>query len=142
MIAAVVIDTNAYSGFRRGLPACVEVFACVPRLIVPLVVIAELLAGFAGGKKADKNRAEFTTFLASSRVTLQCPDKRTAEIYAQVFQQLRRDGRPIPTNDLWVAACAMQASAPVITLDTHFRFVSHLRSASNLTELFVTKSPG
>ena len=135
MIAAAVIDTNVYSGFRRGLPECVEVFTSVPRLIVPLVVIAELLAGFAGGKKAEKNRAELTTFLASSRVSLQCPDRRTAEIYAQVFQQLRRDGHPIPTNDLWVAACAIQASAPVITLDTHFRFVGNLRPASNLAEL-------
>src|SRR4249919_3548028 len=104
MIAAVAIDTNAYSGFRRGLPEMVEVISRVPR-----VVIAELLAGFAGGRKAERNRTDLTTFLASPRVSLALPDRHTADVYALVFQQLRHDGHPIPTNDIWVAAAALQA---------------------------------
>jgi tRNA(fMet)-specific endonuclease VapC len=135
MIAAVAIDTNAYSGFRRGNADLVEAFSRVPRLIVPLVVIAELLAGFAGGKKAERNRTELASFLASPRVSLALPDRHTAEGYAAVYQQLRRDGRPIPTNDIWVAAAALQASVPLITLDAHYRFVTNLRSASGLSQL-------
>jgi tRNA(fMet)-specific endonuclease VapC len=138
MIAAVAIDTNAYSGFRRGTPELVEVFGRVPRLIVPLVVIAELLAGFAGGKKAQRNRAELGTFLSSPRVALALPDRQTAEGYAEIYQQLRRDGRPIPTNDIWVAAAALQATVPLITLDAHYRFVTNLRSASGLSQLLGT----
>jgi predicted nucleic acid-binding protein len=137
MIAAVAIDTNAYSGFRRGHPALVEVFSRVPRLIVPLVVIAELLAGFAGGKKALRNRAELASFTASPRVSLALPERQTAEAYAAVYQQLRRDGHPIPTNDIWVAAAALQASVPLITLDAHYRFVANLRPASSLGELSI-----
>ena len=135
MIAAVAIDTNAYSGFRNGQPELVEVFQRVPRLIVPLVVIAELLAGFAGGKKAQRNRADLSTFTASPRVSLALPDRQTAETYAAVYQQLRRDGRPIPTNDIWVAAAALQAAVPLITLDAHYRHVAHLRPAACLRQL-------
>jgi predicted nucleic acid-binding protein len=135
MIAAVAIDTNAYSAFRRGLPQVVEVFARVPRLIVPLVVLAELLAGFAGGKQAQRNRTELARFLASARVSLALPDRQTAEHYAAVFQRLREAGRPIPTNDIWVAATALHAAVPLITLDQHFGFVAGLRSASSLKQL-------
>jgi len=135
MIAAVAIDTNAYSGFRRGLPEMVEVFSRVPRLIVPLVVVAELLAGFAGGRKAERNRTDLTTFLASPRVSLALPDRHTADAYALVFQQLRHDGHPVPTNDIWVAAAALQASVPLITRDRHFHFIAKLRQASSLSEL-------
>jgi predicted nucleic acid-binding protein len=135
MIAAVAIDTNAYSGFRRGNPELVELFSRVPRLIVPLVVIAELLAGFAGGKRAQRNRADLAMFTSSPRVSLALPDRQTAETYAAVYQQLRRDGRPIPTNDIWVAAAAIQASVPLVTLDAHYRFVANLRAASSLDPL-------
>lgn len=138
MIAAVAIDTNAYSGFRRGNPDLVEAFSRVPRLIVPLAVIAELLAGFAGSKKAQQNRSELATFMTAPRVSLALPDRQTAEAYAAVYQQLRRDGRPIPTNDIWVAAAALQASVPLITLDAHFRFVTDLRSAAGLSQLLGT----
>jgi len=135
VIAAVAIDTNAYSAFRRGLPDMVEVFSRVPRVIVPLVVLAELLAGFAGGKQSDRNRTDLARFLASPRVSLALPDRHTAESYASVFQELRKAGKPIPTNDIWVAATAIQAAIPLITLDSHFRSVVKLRSASSLTEL-------
>ncbi len=135
MIAAIAIDTNAYSAFHRGLPDIVEVFARVPRIIIPLVVLAELLAGFAGGKRAERNRTELARFLASPRVSLALPDRQTAETYAWVFQHLRQTGHPIPTNDIWVAATALHAAVPLVTLDRHFRFVAKLRSAASLPEL-------
>jgi predicted nucleic acid-binding protein len=113
----------------------VEAFSRVLRLIVPLAVIAELLAGFVGGKKAERHRHDLATFLASPRVSLALPDRQTAEGYAAVYQQLRRDGRPIPTNDIWVAAAALQASVPLITLDVHYQFVANLRCASGLSRL-------
>jgi tRNA(fMet)-specific endonuclease VapC len=132
MIAAVAIDTNAYTGFRRGLPSMVEVFTSVPRIILPLIVIAELLAGFAIGKKAKQNRDDLDLLLSSSRVSVALPDHQTAETYAKIYQQLRRHGHPIPTNDLWIAAVVMQLSIPLITLDRHFSYVSGIRVASDL----------
>ncbi len=135
MIAAVVIDTNAYSMFRRGVPEVVDVFIHVPRLIVPLVVLSELLAGFAGGSRVERNRTELAMFTASPRVSLMLPDRETAEAYAGVFNQLRRDGHPIPTNDIWVAATSLQLSVPLISLDKHFRFVHGLRVSADMDTL-------
>ena len=135
MIAAVAIDTNAYSAFRRGLPSMVEVFSRVPRIVVPLAVLAELLAGAAVGRLAERNRTDLAKLLASPRVSLALPDRQTAENYATVFQQLRTAGHPIPTNDIWIAATAIQDAIPLITLDSRFRFVASLRSASGLAEL-------
>jgi tRNA(fMet)-specific endonuclease VapC len=140
MIAAVAIDTNAYTGFRSGMPSMVEVFTSVPRLIIPLIVIAELLAGFTVGKKAERNRDDLGTLLASSRVSIAMPDRRTAEAYAHIYQQLRRQGHPIPTNDMWIAATVMQVSVPLITLDQHFNFVSGIRASSSLSTFLLSPS--
>ena len=113
----------------------VEVFSRVPRIVVPLAVLAELLAGAAVGRLAERNRTDLAKLLASPRVSLALPDRQTAENYATVFQQLRTAGHPIPTNDIWIAATAIQDAIPLITLDSRFRFVASLRSASGLAEL-------
>ncbi len=135
MIAAVVIDTNAYSGFKRGLVPMVDVFRHVPRIVVPLVVAAELLAGFEAGTRAARNRQEFSAFLASRRVVLDRPDLGTAEAYARVYGRLRKIGTPIPTNDLWVAATAIRLELPLVTLDAHFGQVEGLSAAASLEGL-------
>jgi|APFre7841882724_1041349.scaffolds.fasta_scaffold11261_3 predicted nucleic acid-binding protein len=135
MIAAVAIDTNAYSGFRRGLAPMVAVLRHVPRIVVPLVVAAELLAGFEAGARAARNREEFSTFLGSRRVVLDQPDLGTAEAYARVYAGLRKRGTPIPTNDLWVAATAIRLKLPLVTLDGHFAKVEGLRVAASLEAL-------
>ena len=135
MIAAVALDTNAYSGFRKGDPDLVDVISRVPRLILPLVVLAELLAGFAVGRKSVQNRTELAVFLASSRVTILTPDRETAEAYARVFLQLRTDGQPIPTNDMWIAAACLQHQIPLVSLDSHFGHVAGLRCARGLAGL-------
>ena len=135
MIAAVALDTNAYSGFRKGDADLVEVVSRVPRLMLPLVVLAELLAGFAGGRKSVHNRTELAMFMASPRVSILPPDRETAEVYARVFQQLRTDARPIPTNDIWIAAACIQHQLPLVSLDSYFAHVAGLRSARGLTEL-------
>lgn len=141
MIAAVVIDTNAYSGFRRGLAPMVAVFRHVPRIVVPLVVAAELLSGFEAGARAARNRAEFSVFLGSRRVALDQPDLATAEAYANVYAGLRKRGTPIPTNDLWVAATAMRLDLPLVTLDAHFGQVHGLRVAASLEPLLGQTAP-
>jgi predicted nucleic acid-binding protein len=135
VIAAVAIDTNAYSGFRRGLEPMVEVFRHAPRIVVPLVVAAELLSGFQAGIRADRNRDEFSAFLGSRRVVLDQPDLGTAEAYARVYAGLRKKGTPIPTNDLWVAATALRLQLPLVTLDAHFGHVQGLKVAASLDAL-------
>ena len=123
---ALVIDTNVYSGFMRGQPGAVKALRSAHEIHLPLIVLAELLAGFAAGKRARKHRDELTRFMSSPRVHLLKPDEKTAYQYADVFAALRGKGTPIPTNDLWIAALARQHRLPLLTYDTHFAAVPGL----------------
>lgn len=119
-MTALVIDTNAYSGFMRGEQRAVAALRAAHEIHLPLIVLAELLAGFAAGSRPQKNRDELARFMASPRVHLMKPDEKTAQHYADVFVALRRLGVPIPTNDLWIAALARQHRLPLLSFDAHF----------------------
>ncbi|WP_031388650.1 type II toxin-antitoxin system VapC family toxin [Desulfonatronum thiodismutans] len=122
----VLIDTNAYTAFKRGLPEVVEVIGRAKAIRVSVIVLAELLAGFHFGNQEQHNRMELNDFLTSPRVACVPVDKETTEHYARIYRQLREDGKPIPTNDLWIAATAMQHGWPVLTQDRHFAFIRNL----------------
>jgi tRNA(fMet)-specific endonuclease VapC len=125
-LTALVIDTNVYSGFRRGLPSVVQALRSAQEIHLPLIVLAELLAGFAAGTRAGQNRDELAQFMASPRVHLLKPDEKTAHHYADVYAALRKNGAPIPSNDLWIAALARQHRLPLFSLDAHFAAVPGL----------------
>lgn len=125
-MTAVVIDTNAYSGFLRGDAKAVNVLRTAHEIHLPLIVLAELLAGFTAGTRLKKNREELARFMASPRVHMLKPDEKTAQHYADVYAALRAQGTPIPTNDLWIAALARQHRMPLLTFDVHFSAVPGL----------------
>ena len=125
-MSALVIDTNAYSGFMRGEQRAVRALRAAHEIHLPLIVLAELLAGFAAGARPQKNRDELAHFMASPRVHLLKPDEKTAQHYADVFIGLRKQGTPIPTNDLWIAALARQHRLPLLSFDAHFGSVPGL----------------
>jgi tRNA(fMet)-specific endonuclease VapC len=125
-VTAVVIDTNAYSGFLRGDAKAVKVLRTAHEIHLPLIVLAELLAGFTAGIRLKKNREELARFMASPRAHLLRPDEKTAQHYADVYAALRAQGTPIPTNDLWIAALARQHRMPLLTFDAHFSAVPGL----------------
>ena len=125
-MSALVVDTNAYSAFLRGLAPAVDAIAAADEVHVPLIVLAELLAGFALGSRPDANRARFERFMASHRAVLMKPDEKTARHYADIYSDLRALGRPIPTNDLWIAALVRQFRIPLLTYDRHFSAVPGL----------------
>ena len=122
-MTALVVDTNAYSGFMRGEPRAVRVLRTAHEIHLPLIVLAELLAGFAAGSRPQKNGEELARFMASPRVHLMKPDEKTARHYADVFVALRKLGIPIPTNDLWIAALVRQHRLPLLSFDAHFSAV-------------------
>jgi predicted nucleic acid-binding protein len=126
----VMLDTNAYVAFKRGDAGAVEIVRLADRLGVPVVVLGELLAGFAGGRREAENRLQLTDFLAGSRVTVAPVGERTADYYARAFQSLRRRGRPIPTNDLWIAATAQEQGYSLFSYDEHFQAVEGLLTGS------------
>jgi predicted nucleic acid-binding protein len=125
-VSAIALDTNAYSGFLRGLPAAVKALRTAREIHLPLFVLGELLAGFAAGTRPRQNREELAQFMASPRVSLLVPDERTARHYGDIFAALRAAGTPIPTNDLWIAALARQHRISLLSFDTHFAVVPGL----------------
>jgi tRNA(fMet)-specific endonuclease VapC len=122
----VALDTSAVSHFMRGKDRYVQVVKTATRLYLPLFVLAELRAGFAAGKRQSGNAANLQRFLNTERVDVLLPDEGTAKEYAQLFVQLRKQGTPIPTNDLWIAALVLQHGLILCTADSHFRHLPQL----------------
>ena len=123
----ILIDTNAYAAFKRGDEEAIAILRHAPHIAVSTVVLGELLSGFACGDRNAENRAELAEFLRSPRVAIYGATQETADHYATVFAALRKKGRPIPTNDLWIAATAFEHGLAVYTLDQHFEEVENLQ---------------
>ena len=93
---------------------------------MPFVVLGELRAGFLKGSRSKVNEAELANFLASAHVAVATASDATSRVYASVFDSLRRRRKPIPANDLWVAACAIEQRAALFSFDSHFAGVEGL----------------
>jgi predicted nucleic acid-binding protein len=130
----IALDTNAYSAFKRGDAAVLEVLQTADEIGVSVVVLGELAAGFAVGGQAERNRHELERFLDSRRVQVLAIDADTVGYYAAIYTRLRRKGCPIPTNDLWIAAVAMQHGQRLLTLDRHFEAVDGLLTGQALDD--------
>ena len=131
---SIVVDTSAYVAFKRGDGNIVEVLQTCPDLLLCATVLGELLAGFAAGTREARNREELGLFMQSPRVRTVVCGETTADNYALVFAALRRKGRPIPTNDLWIAASALEHGAGLLTLDSHFAEIDGLRRGQRLAD--------
>ena len=129
---AILLDTNAYTAFMLGAAEVVDVVAHADRLYLNSIVLGELLGGFAAGTREPTNRAELARFLASPRVEVLPITADTADSYALIYAGLRRKGHPIPTNDLWIAASAMEHGAALLTRDAHFSHIDGLRCGQRL----------
>lgn len=93
---------------------------------VPTVVLGELEAGFRQGRHARRNLDELEQFLAHRVVNALAVDREVAWIYGEIVTALRGKGSPIPTNDVWIAACAARSGATLLTYDAHFRAVDRI----------------
>lgn len=116
----IVLDTSAYSAFLRGHEAVAAVLQETDEISLTPIVLGELYAGFLMGKQEKRNRSVLREFLASPRVRIRDLDEETAERYASIFLYLRERGTPIPTNDIWIAATAMQYGLKIVTTDEHY----------------------
>lgn len=131
----ILLDTNAYVAFKNGRDDAVELIRLAENIGISVVVLGELLAGFIIGGREARNRRELNDFLSSPRVSLFIIDDETTDFYAHIFQQLRKDGSPIPTNDLWIAATALQHGCAVFTYDKHFLAVNNLITCQTPTDI-------
>ena len=122
----IILDTSAYSLFIRGSTAATTVIQEADQIIFNPVVLGELYAGFIKGGGLQSNRAKLKAFLSSHRVMVVDIDGETAEMYALIHNDLRRAGTPIPSNDIWIAASAMQHGLRLVTMDAHFDKVTQV----------------
>ncbi len=121
----LALDTNAYSDWQRGVRW--DQAVKLARLVwLPFVVVAELRSGFEAGTQAKKNALILDEFLTSDAVRILYPDETTLTVYAKIFAQLRNQGTPIPTNDLWIASLCAQHNLPLATTDKHFKKINQL----------------
>ena len=122
----ILIDTNIYSYAMRGDHEVINNLQQVAHIGISSISIGELLSGFKAGNKEAINRQELNIFLDSPRVSLYYVDEFTAEFYSAILNQLKKQGTPIPTNDIWIAATALQKGLPVYTFDQHFGHIAGL----------------
>lgn len=123
-MSRICLDTSTYSHFKRSAPAAVHALEQARDVGVPAIVLGELRAGFLGGAHAERNGAELQRFLAHPVVRVLDVDDEAASLYAELVDELKRAGRPLPSNDVWIAALALREGATVLTYDEHF---SHMR---------------
>jgi tRNA(fMet)-specific endonuclease VapC len=128
MAVRIAVDTSRYRDFSEGLEEAVDRFRSADQIFLPFVVLAELRAGFLAGSThprrlggaGSKNAKVLTAFLNRPRVRVLWADQDTTHLYARLWNQLRSQGTPIPTNDLWIAALVVQHDLLLFSRDTHF----------------------
>ena len=116
----VALDTNRYVDLCKGVAETVTLLEEAEAVIVPFVVLGELRAGFANGRRQAENERTLRRFLLKDSVDVLFADDQTTHHYAAVFLQLRKQGTPIPTNDIWLAALILQHNLVLHARDRHF----------------------
>ena len=119
----VLLDTNAYSQFARGRSEVGEVVRRADEVMLSAVVVGELLFGFRLGSHFDQNATRLDAFLDQPNVSFVDVGPVTADRYGRIAAALRAKGRPIPQNDMWIAAHAMETGADLVSADGHFAHV-------------------
>ncbi len=122
----ILIDTNVYASFKRKETVAIDELRRAEYICINVVVLGEILSGFKGGKREKQNIEELNLFLDSPRVHLIQIDEETAGFYAEIYWDLRRKGKPVPSNDMWVAASAMKHGLALFTFDEHFNNINVL----------------
>jgi len=119
-VRRIFLDTSAYSAFKRNHPQLRYRIQEASQILLNPVVLGELQAGFLKGSRLRESLEELAQFLDSPRVSVVLIDEETSEHYAAIFDPLRQAGTPIPTNDIWIAASAVQYDSILLTTDPHF----------------------
>jgi len=122
---ALILDTNALSAAAESTPAALRILVECESVAIPVIALAEFRFGIA----QSRHHAVYERWLRDWLVDVDVlsVSERTSRCYAEVALELKRKGKPIPTNDLWIAALCRQYSLPLLSRDRHFDHVSGLR---------------
>jgi tRNA(fMet)-specific endonuclease VapC len=116
----IALDTHRYVDLCKGVSETVALLEEAEAVFMPFVVLGELRAGFAHGRRPAENERTLRQFLLKDGVRVLFADDQTTHHYASVFRQLRTQGTPIPTNDMWLAALVLQHNVVLHARDAHF----------------------
>ena len=125
----IALDTNRLTDLFRGDMALAAFLGTCDEVCIPFVVLAEMKAGFYGGNRQTQNEGLLAHLLARETVSILLAGRETTEHYAHLFVQLKRAGTPVPDNDLWIAALAIEHELALVTRDRHFDGIPQLRRA-------------
>ncbi|MEO8362366.1 MAG: type II toxin-antitoxin system VapC family toxin [Vicinamibacteria bacterium] len=120
----IALDTNALSSFAEGDENLGAVLMPFRSLVLPAPVLGEYRYGLLGSRKQSRLSKWLDELLGEVRV-LEIKE-RTTQVYALVRHQLRTAGTPIPENDVWIAALAIEHGLPLVSRDKHFKVVKGL----------------
>ena len=122
----ILLDSSAYTQLARGHRTIAELVRRSQEIVLSAIVVGELLYGFRYGSRTAMNVSGLDEFLASPYVTFAPVSRVTTDRYARIAAALRSKGRPLPTNDIWIAAHAMETGANLISADGHFQHIDGL----------------
>ena len=123
----LVLDTNIYTDYAEGLPDVVEILAIHgTQIFIPSIVLGELHYGFMKGRKRQLNEVKLNQFITHLKVKIIDVDDEVARKYATIMVSLSKKGTKIPINDVWIAACCMNAGGTLFTRDRHFDAIDQL----------------
>lgn len=119
----LLLDTNAYTLLMRGQQQVVQLARAAQELLLSAIVVGELMYGFRRGSRLERNLADLRTFLDNPYTSFVDVGPVTTDRYSRIATALRTRGRPIPTNDVWIAAHAMETGADLVSADRHFEHI-------------------
>jgi len=130
MIPKLAFDTNAYRALDDGNQKLASYVKTTAQLALPIIVLGELYYGIFLGGKQEKNISNLNHFLALPRVEILHIDDITAKLFGEIATELRRTGRPVQQNDMWVAALCKQHGYALATADAGFKAITGLELIS------------
>jgi tRNA(fMet)-specific endonuclease VapC len=125
-----LVDTNRFADLTSNHLSAHELLQQASEVWFSVITVGELLAGFSQGKHRKENEKRLAQLLDLQGVGVLSVDRQTAEMYSTIWHALRRQGTPIPTNDIWIASQALQHDLTLYTRDQHFEQVPRLKLAS------------
>lgn len=123
----VLLDTNAYSNLLKGDKDIFDFLSFANKILMSVIVLGELYAGFRSGTKYNQNVKYLMDFMSDPDVNSIKITEETSEIFGDLKNELRKKGSPIPINDIWIAAQCIETGAVLMSYDKHFNLIPQVR---------------
>ena len=126
-MSRICLDTSAYSNFMRSHPEAARIIRRASQVILPVIALGELRIGFKLGVREPENETKLVEFMGNPLVKLADVDEEASILYAELASEMRKAGRAMQSNDVWIAAIALREGATVLTFDEHFSHLPRVR---------------